>query len=193
MKKLVVIACAALAVVSAKAANVDWKYKIEGAAGGAADEFAGYTVYLVDKAYYDSLGGEVTKDSITGSGNSLSSGTLSQTGKSGKGANTKYVFTTDGSYANDSLTTGTSYDYYLVLVNGDNYYSQAYSYAARDGAASVDMDTIATSVAPGTIAAGMTPFSTGGGGGGSGGVPEPTSGLLLLVGGAMLALRRKQK
>ena len=29
--------------------------------------------------------------------------------------------------------------------------------------------------------------------GGSGGVPEPTSGLLLLVGGAMLALRRKQK
>ena len=27
----------------------------------------------------------------------------------------------------------------------------------------------------------------------SGGVPEPTSGLLLLVGGAMLALRRKQK
>ena len=30
-------------------------------------------------------------------------------------------------------------------------------------------------------------------GGGSGGVPEPTSGLLLLVGGAMLALRRKQK
>ena len=30
-------------------------------------------------------------------------------------------------------------------------------------------------------------------GGGSGGVPEPTSGLLLVVGGAMLALRRKQK
>ena len=29
--------------------------------------------------------------------------------------------------------------------------------------------------------------------GGSSGVPEPTSGLLLLVGGAMLALRRKQK
>ena len=28
---------------------------------------------------------------------------------------------------------------------------------------------------------------------GPGGIPEPTSGLLLLVGGAMLALRRKQK
>ena len=32
-----------------------------------------------------------------------------------------------------------------------------------------------------------------GGGGGGGDIPEPTSGLLLLVGGAMLALRRKQK
>lgn len=193
MKKLIVIACAAFAAVSAKAATVDWQYKIEGAAGGAADEFAGYTVYLVDKAYYDGLGSEVTKDSITSSGKYLNSDTITQTGKSGKGANTKYVFTGKGSYANDSLTTGTSYDYYLVLVNGDNYYSQAYSYTARDGAASVDMTAIATSVAPATIAAGMTPFSTGGGGGGSGGVPEPTSGLLLLVGGAMLALRRKQK
>ena len=30
-------------------------------------------------------------------------------------------------------------------------------------------------------------------GGGSTDVPEPTSGLLLLIGGAMVALRRKQK
>ena len=196
MKKLVVIACAALAVASAKAANVDWKYEIQGAAGGAADEFVGYTVYLVDKAYYDGLGGEVTKDSITGSGKSLSSGTLSQTGKSGKGANTKYVFSTDGSYANDDLEIGTSYDYYLVLVNGDNYYSQAYSYAARDPAGGVDMDTIATVVPPATISSGMTPFSSGSTPPtppGPGPIPEPTSGLLLLVGGAMLALRRKQK
>ena len=29
--------------------------------------------------------------------------------------------------------------------------------------------------------------------GGSGDIPEPTSGLLLLVGGAMLALRRRQR
>ncbi len=39
----------------------------------------------------------------------------------------------------------------------------------------------------------MTAGGGGGGGGGQGGIPEPTSGLLLLVGGAMLALRRKQK
>ena len=132
MKKLVVIACAALAVVSAKAATVDWQYKIEGAAGGSATEFTGYTVYLVDKAYYDGLGGEVTKESITGSGNYINSDTIAQTGKSGKGANTKYVFTGEGHVTNDSLVEGTTYDYYLVLVNGDEYQATPYSYAARN-------------------------------------------------------------
>ena len=192
MKKLIVIACAALAVVSAKAATVDWKYEVDGAAGGSATEFTGYTVYLVDKAYYDGLGGEVTKDAITGTGNYINSKALAQTGKSGKGANTKYVFTAEGHVTDDNLTKGTSYDYYLVIVNGDNYMAQSYSYTARDATDGVDMDAIATIKAGSAVSSGMTPFSTGGGSGG-GGVPEPTSGLLLLVGGAMLALRRKQK
>ncbi len=51
----------------------------------------------------------------------------------------------------------------------------------------------ATGGAPSASSAGWATPGGGGGGGGSGGVPEPTSGLLLLVGGAMLALRRKQK
>ena len=38
---------------------------------------------------------------------------------------------------------------------------------------------------------GITKTAQSGGGGET--IPEPTSGLLLLVGGAMLALRRKQK
>ena len=195
MKKLVVIACAALAVVSVKAATVDWQYKIEGQAGGAADEFAGYTVYLVDKAYYDGLGGEVTKEAITGTGNYLSSGTVTQTGKSGKGANTKYVFSTKGNVTDDTLETGTTYNYYLVLVNGDEYQASSFSYAARDTTGTPDATASLVTVA--STAVSTTPFSTGGGSGGGGGegggVPEPTSGLLLLVGGAMLALRRKQK
>ena len=198
MKKLVVIACVAFAVVSAKAATVDWAYKINGAAGGAADEFTGYTVYLVDKAYYDGLGGEVTKDAITGQtggkNNYVSSGTLSQTGKSGKGANTKYVFSAEGHPQDDSFVEGTTYNYYLVLVNGDEYMATPYSTAGRDNLAVPAASTFTTEVA--STAVSTTPFSTGGGSGGGGeggGVPEPTSGLLLLVGGAMLALRRKQK
>ena len=193
MKKLVVMGLAALAVVSAKAASVDWLYEINGAAGGSATEFTGWTVYLVDKAYYDGLNGEITKDSITGSGNYVSSGTMSQTGKSGKGASTKYVFSAQGSVTDDAITEGTTYNYYLVLVNGDNYTSTPYSYTGRDPAGTPAASSYTTSVASTSIS--TTPFSTGGGSGGGegGGVPEPTSGLLLLVGGAMLALRRKQK
>ena len=189
MKKLVVIACAALAVVSARAATVDWLYEIQGAAGGSATEFTGYTVYLVDKAYYDSLGGEVTKDSITGSGNYLQSKAINQTGKSGKGANTKYVFSAEGHMTDDSITEGTTYNYYLVLVNGDEYQATPYSYAGRDSTGTPAASSYTSTIASSAVS--TTPFSTGGGSGG--GVPEPTSGLLLLVGGAMLALRRKQK
>ena len=192
MKKLVVIACAAFAVVSAKAATVDWQYEINGQAGGTATEFAGYTVYLVDKAYYDGLGGEVTKDAITGTGNYLSSGTVTQTGKSGKGANTKYVFSTKGNVTDDALEAGKTYNYYLVLVNGDEYQATSFSYAARDTAGTPDATASLVSVA--STAVSTTPFYSGSTPDpGPGPIPEPTSGLLLLVGGAMLALRRKQK
>ena len=51
---------------------------------------------------------------------------------------------------------------------------------------------IAAAATPANVqwaSSGFTTYTAGGGGD----VPEPTSGLLLLVGGAMLALRRKQK
>lgn len=192
MKKLVVVAFAALAVVSAKAASVDWSYVINGQAGGSATEFTGYSVYLVDKSYYDSLGSEVTKDSITADGKYLMKKDIQQTGKSGKGANTKYVFSAQGNITDDALVEGTTYNYYLVLVNGDEYQSTPYSYAARDPAGTPAASSYTTEIASTSIS--TTPFYTGGGsGGGTDPLPEPTSGLLLLVGGAVLALRRKQK
>ena len=182
MKKLMIALLAVMSAVCVKAASVDWQYKIEGAAGGSATEFTGYTVYLVDATYFEGLSA-VTKDSITGAGNYLNSGAMSQTGKSGKGASTKYVFSAQGSISDDDLIQGTTYNYYLVLVDaaGEKYQASAYDYVARDTTSSPDASTFtftipSSSVAPANFA-----------------VPEPTSGLLLLVGGAMLALRRKQK
>ena len=55
MKKLMMVLAAMATTVVANAAAVDWNYKVTGAAGGSATEFTGYTAYLVDKAYYDSL------------------------------------------------------------------------------------------------------------------------------------------
>ena len=189
---------AVAAAVAVNAASVDWNYEITGAAGGSATEFTGYTAYLVDATYYSGLS-EVTAASITGTNpdtgknNYIQSAALTQTGSSGKGTNKKYVFSTGAQeYSDASLAEGTTYNYYLVLVDaaGENYYAQSYSYTARDGTATPTADAFTAAVSGATVSSGMTAFSTGGGGGD---IPEPTSGLLLLVGGAMLALRRKQK
>lgn len=189
---------AVAAAVTASAATVDWNYKITGEAGGSNTEFTGYTAYLVDATYYTGLS-EVTAASITGTNpdtgknNYIQSATLSQTGSSGKGASKKYIFSTGAQeYSNSSLVEGTTYNYYLVLVDaaGENYYAQAYNYTARGATATPTEGDITLDVPRANVTSGMTAFSTGGGGGD---IPEPTSGLLLLVGGAMLALRRKQK
>lgn len=198
MKKVMMMLAAVAAVGVASAATVDWNYKITGEAGGSATEFTGYTAYLVDAAYYTGLS-EVTAESITSSGKYLQSATLAQTGSSGK-TNKKYIFSTGAQeYKNTSLVEGTSYDYYLVLVDaaGENYYAQAYSYVARGATATPTEASITLDTPAASVTSGMTAWATGGGSGGGGteggGAPEPTSGLLLLVGGAVLALRRKQK
>ena len=191
MKKLMIILAAVAATVAVNAASVDWLYKVTGAAGGSDSEFTGYTAYLVDAEYYTGLS-EVTADSITGSGNYIQSASLTQTGSSGKGSSKKYIFSTPAKvYSDDSLVEGTTYNYYLVLVDaaGENYTATAYNYAARSVTASPAVDDITLDVPSSTVSSSMTAFATGGGGD----IPEPTSGLLLLVGGAMLALRRKQK
>ena len=56
-----------------------------------------------------------------------------------------------------------------------------------NGSIGLDMDFTGATSSGWTSISGSTPTP------GPSGIPEPTSGLLLLVGGAMLALRRKQK
>ena len=187
MKKLMIALLAVISVVSVKAATVDWRYEINGQAGGSATEFTGYTVYMVDATYFEGLA-KVTADSITSEGNYLLSKTIAQTGATGKGSNKKYQFSAQGQITNDDLVEGKTYNYYLVLVDkvGENYQATAYDYVARDPTSSPAESSYTLSFASTAIS--MTGFAPAGGD-----VPEPTSGLLLLVGGAMLALRRKQK
>ena len=94
----------------------------------------------------------------------------------------------DGTYlsANESITSPVgTYNVFMAVISSDGE-SVALSTAKQL--------KIAAAATPSTLTWSASNFTTyTAGGGGEGGVPEPTSGLLLLVGGAMLALRRKQK
>ena len=176
MKKLVVVAAVALAAVCSQAASVSW-----GVTGAAAD--AGLTVYVVESL------AEFTSVS------DIQSHALGTSGNSGQFVGARTGANAAGTVGGlDDSKAGQTQTFYYVIVSDDGkgYWSS--------GATSAEIYTTATThtdskVAASTFKTGSyTAWSTGGGGGGgSGGVPEPTSGLLLLVGGAMLALRRKQK
>ena len=176
MKKLVVGAAIALAAICSQAASVSW-----GVTGTSAE--AGLTVYVVSALSEFTSVADVQAAALGTAGNS---GTFPSSGR---------VYGASGTVRGlDDSKSGQMQDFYYVIVSsdGNGYWAS--------GKTSAEIYTTATSHTDSQVAASTfktgnyTAWSTGGGGGGgSGGVPEPTSGLLLLVGGAMLALRRKQK
>ena len=95
-----------------------------------------------------------------------------------------------GGLTADGITATAPADLFFAVISDDGY--------AYQGAA-VNVTTIETLGSTEVLFGSQKTASSAAsawsnvGGGGSGGVPEPTSGLLLLVGGAVLALRRKQK
>ena len=195
MKNLVLFAAAFAATAALQAAQLDWSLagktvKTQSGANG-----TGITAYLMGfesaaaaDTYYASLkDGSVTLATATGA--AIDSATTS----SGKvwGSVTKTA-------TSPSLTEG-AVGYYALLFTekvGDQDYfmlSGAASGQAYDPAGTIETEGKAASFDGSMFGAagsrsGWTAVS-----GGGGDVPEPTSGLLLLVGGAMLALRRKQK
>ena len=170
MKKMLVVMAAVAMAFAAQAANLDWKYQGTSAQNG-------QVVYmLLGSTAQDSWDSVAALEAA-----SADHGTIAKSGMS---------YVTSGTVIDPALTK-TSADYYYVLVNGDSFQVSA----VQNGAGSV-YDPAAMETTPGALTvknanAGWGEAKSFGGGGGD--VPEPTSGLLLLVGGAMLALRRKQK
>ena len=182
MKKLIVVLAVVACAVAAQAATVAWTVTniYKGNTTDKAQTTDGYMVYLINNATYSQsdaaaalAAGTLTKDII--SGKATASSGLTAAGK----------VSTDADLG--SLADG-SYKFYNVIVGGDN--------------AVVGSLVDATIVSVGTPSLGSFNAKTltqsadswqSVTGGGSGGIPEPTSALLLLMGGAMLALRRKQK
>lgn len=167
MKKIVIAVVAVAISAFSKAATVDWAYTSQ------ASE-VGYKVYLYTSSVSDKY---ETFDKLIEA--SFANGTVIS---KKVGPKTTYKIE-DTSVASSSLGD----TLYYVLVSGDS--ATAYTYGSSD-ISTLTYDPGNQETSPGSLTLTTSSFvSTGT----IGDVPEPTSGLLLLVGGAMLALRRKQK
>ena len=199
MKKLVVGLVAVCAAVAAQAAYVDWQYEGKNAKNdtswGVSTTTAanGLSAYLLTAADWTSIKDTATWESDI-AGKALDSSTLifEKTSKS-----VSYYSThQDGKEvagARAATVDKTTDNYYIILANdsgfsvvADNVKITAYTDITQGGSGLTPGTTVTGATNP--AASSFTAYATGGGD-----VPEPTSGLLLLVGGAMLALRRKQK
>ena len=94
----------------------------------------------------------------------------------------------EANYSNDDYTQMNGY-YAMVLVNGTDMYYNTWQVTEFTSATTPKQNYKVNADWSGTDYLGDPARK----GTVTGGVPEPTSGLLLLIGGAMLALRRKQK
>ena len=182
MKKLVVVLAAAMMAFGVQAAEVLWSSGVfNGPDGSSSKTGTAYSdVYTAVLSIYADAAGETL----------LASDTTSDVNKKGL---------MKGSANITDPAAGVTQTYYTKLVITDSATGKAlestmgsFTFTGGDLAAPSltfygdGAGGFATGGAPTASPAG---WSTGGGGD----VPEPTSGLLLLVGGAMLALRRKQK
>ena len=181
MKKLLVIAAMATSLVSS-ASMVDWKYS-----GVQADTGSSIYLFVGDSAPTTFADLDALKAASIDTGKTVTSSYNSRT--------KTYSYSASGSAEND-WSAGDKFYYVLVSPDNSTFYVDpagttlaAGNIYEKGSSSPGSMDT-----ATGSTSHTYASFGGGSGGGGEGGgVPEPTSGLLLLVGGAMLALRRKQK
>jgi len=182
MKKLIMMCVVVAAAISANAATFSWGGAIC-AEDGATALSGGETAYLL------------FSDTAFGTINSFNSSTMttdaggtmvkSHTITSGEAGN--YAFSEK--YDNSDYTQMNGY-YAMILVNGSDMYYSTFQVTEFTSATTPTQDYKLNADWSGTDFLG-DPSRKGTVTGG--GIPEPTSGLLLLIGGAMLALRRKQK
>ena len=176
MKKIIVVLGVICATALAQAASIDWSLtatksnKVYGADGSTVfGKTAGDVAYLV-------LESELTNIKSASDVAGLAVGSAD--------AFNNYGGVATRTATSASLSENTQYNFAVVLVQGDQFLV-----TPTIAATTSDADTVREAV----FTYADVKASEGGWGKGSGDVPEPTSGLLLLVGGAMLALRRKQK
>ncbi|MGN0889819.1 MAG: PEP-CTERM sorting domain-containing protein [Kiritimatiellia bacterium] len=187
MKKMIIMALVAACAIVAQAATCSWTVT-NVYAGNSTDKSTGIAYFLTTSMLPDAsaLSGK-SADEITAA----------------LGSAYSFKPTTAGTYsvvaanaidnATLGLQDGTSYTGYLLIFNADTVADATsfFTTGMKDFKTLEGANNMAIQF--GTQKTASQQAWSGSVGGGGGDVPEPTSGLLLLIGGAMLALRRKQK
>ena len=196
MKKLMFILAAAATAASVQAASVNWTCS-DVMAGNEDDGINGVAYFLTTDmlAYSDA-------QALAGKGADAIKAALG-TAYSFSGSDGKFTVKASNAVANSvlHLDDGSDYTAYLMIfdtatVTDDSkfYLTSTAPLSTLSGADDSAKISWGSQFDNTKSAGAWASAKTSGGGGTSGGdAPEPTSGLLLLVGGAMLALRRKQK
>ena len=174
MKKLIMWIVVAVLAVAAQAAYVDWT-------ASSLTDYKSGTFMLFDASkssdVLTALGAVDGTTAATLEGMALTTGTVSTKGKaSAAGVDVGSPTSVMAIVFKGDIADGTTYKTITENIAGMTFTPPASSPGNFTS-------TLATAGTVGTMVKA----------GGGGDVPEPTSGLLLLVGGAMLALRRKQK
>ena len=202
MKKLIVATVATALAVASQANVIDWGYMITGdktvnsvATAQASDYAKNYTAYLFAADALEDWS-KLTQADLSKAKDSAAIQYQTYGSRTGAQYSTANAGGTVGAARAVDVGNADSYAAKIVVVDTVNntYNASDATIASRSetaGAGVAGVQSVAQSAFAGKtfgeFYSGGTPTP------GPGPIPEPTSGLLLLVGGAMLALRRKQK
>ncbi len=189
MNKLVMMAAAVAFAAVAHGASIDWGGLIfDGDMSSPTTLAANTQAFLVySDVAFTGTGATFDGTSLTSGGTTIASKVDSLSISGDQVASYSFVDTYNKS---DSDVNG----YYAVLIGNSATDPTAYSFydlGQVTGTTATSPVTMLTNYSSSLTGGGYTISSAGGSSGGD--IPEPTSGLLLVVGGALLALRRKQK
>jgi hypothetical protein len=180
MKKIMVLAAAAMIAGFASAAQVQWN--VTGIAqDNSGTAYTGYSLYLCDASVYSASA--LAADLANGDFSKLSAAGFVQATSGSVQQGTTAFAKIASLYKGGDYTVGDSHTFYTLVLNG-----------AADAATEFTISSEVTAKVPqsGALAMTFANLSNNAQVGWTEVAPEPTSGLLLLLGVAGLALKRKR-